>query len=36
MLKIYGSVNSRAMRVLWMASELGLAYEHKDWLPRAP
>jgi glutathione S-transferase len=36
MLKIYGSVNSRAMRVLWMAAELGLAYDHKDWLPRAP
>ncbi len=36
MLKVYGSVNSRAMRVLWMASELGLAYDHKDWLPRAP
>jgi glutathione S-transferase len=36
MLKIYGSVNSRAMRVLWMAAELDLPYEHKDWLPRAP
>ena len=36
MLKIYGSVNSRAMRVLWMAAELGLTYDHKDWLPRAP
>src|SRR6185436_4923319 len=36
MLCIYGSVNSRAMRVLWMAGELGLKYEHKDWLPRAP
>jgi glutathione S-transferase len=36
MLTIYGSVNSRAMRVLWMAAELGLKYEHKDWLPRAP
>src|SRR3954469_3661516 len=36
MLKIYGSVNSRAMRVLWMAAELDLTYEHKDWLPRAP
>ena len=36
MLTIYGSVNSRAMRVLWMAAELGLKYDHKDWLPRAP
>ena len=36
MLHLYGSVNSRAIRVLWMASELGLAYDHKDWLPRAP
>jgi glutathione S-transferase len=36
MLRIYGSANSRALRVLWMAGELGLEYEHKDWLPRAP
>ena len=36
MLRIYGSANSRAVRVLWMAGELGIAYEHKDWLPRAP
>jgi glutathione S-transferase len=36
MLRIYGSANSRAIRVLWMAGELGLDYEHKDWLPRAP
>ena len=36
MLRIYGSANSRAVRVLWMAGELGLTYEHKDWLPRAP
>lgn len=36
MLCIYGSANSRALRVLWMAGELGLSYEHKDWLPRAP
>ena len=36
MLRIYGSVRSRAIRVLWMAGELGLAYDHKDWLPRAP
>jgi glutathione S-transferase len=36
MLRIYGSANSRAVRVLWMAGELGIAYDHKDWLPRAP
>jgi glutathione S-transferase len=36
MLRIYGSANSRALRVLWMAGELGIPYEHKDWLPRAP
>lgn len=36
MLRIYGSANSRALRTLWMAAELGLKYDHKDWLPRAP
>ena len=36
MLRIYGSANSRTIRVLWMVGELGLAYEHSDWLPRAP
>ena len=36
MLRIYGSANSRAIRVLWMAGELGIAYEQKDWLPRSP
>ena len=36
MLVIYGSVNSRAMRVLWMADELGIKYDYKDWLPRSP
>jgi len=36
MLCIYGSANSRAVRVIWMAAELGIDYEHKDWLPRAP
>ena len=36
MLRIYGSARSRGVRVLWMAGELGLAYDHKDWLPRAP
>ena len=28
MLKIYGVARSRAFRVLWMAKELGLDYEH--------
>jgi glutathione S-transferase len=36
MLRIYGSARSRAVRVLWMAGELGLTYDHKDWLPRSP
>ena len=36
MLRIYGSPKSRTVRVLWMVGELGLAYDHKDWLPRAP
>ena len=36
MLRIYGSAKSRTLRVLWMAGELGIHYEHKDWLPRAP
>jgi len=36
MLKIYGSARSRTVRVLWMVSELGIPYEQKDWLPRAP
>lgn len=36
MLRIYGSAKSRALRTLWMAGELGLAYDHKDWLPRSP
>src|SRR5471032_634651 len=36
MLRIYGSANSRTIRVLWMTGELGIAYEHKDWLPRSP
>lgn len=36
MLRIYGSANSRALRVIWMAAELGLEYDHQDWLPRAP
>lgn len=36
MLRIYGSPNSRALRTVWMAAELGLKYDHKDWLPRSP
>jgi len=36
MLRIYGSAKSRTLRVLWMAGELGLNYDHKDWLPRSP
>jgi glutathione S-transferase len=36
MLCIYGAAKSRAIRVLWVAGELGLAYDHKNWLPRAP
>ena len=36
MLRIYGSIKSRTIRVLWMAAELDLKFEHKDWLPRAP
>jgi glutathione S-transferase len=36
MLRIYGSARSRTLRVLWMAGELGLTYDHKDWLPRSP
>ena len=36
MLTIYGSANSRALRVIWMAAELDLKYDHKDWLPRSP
>ena len=36
MLRLYGSARSRALRVLWMAGELGLTFDHKDWLPRSP
>jgi glutathione S-transferase len=36
MLRLYGSAKSRAIRVLWMIHELGIAFEHKDWLPRSP
>lgn len=36
MLKLYGAARSRGVRVLWMLGELGLAYDHKDYLPRSP
>lgn len=36
MLTIYGAAKSRGVRTLWMAAELGLIYEHKNWLPRSP
>ena len=36
MLRIYGAAKSRALRTLWMAGELGLPYDHKEYLPRAP
>ena len=28
MLKIYGVANSRAFRVIWLANEIGVPYEH--------
>ena len=36
MLQIYGAAKSRGLRTLWMVGELGLPYDHKDYLPRAP
>jgi glutathione S-transferase len=36
MLRIYGSARSRGVRTLWMAGELGLKYEHRDYAPRSP
>ena len=36
MLRLYGSSKSRGLRTLWMLGELGLNYDHKDYLPRAP
>lgn len=36
MLRLYGSAKSRALRVLWMLGELGLTFDHRDWLPRSP
>ena len=35
MLKLYGSARSRGLRSLWMLGELGIPYEHKDYLPRS-
>ena len=35
MLKLYGSARSRGLRTLWMLGELGLQYEHNDYLPRS-
>jgi glutathione S-transferase len=28
MLKIYGAPHSRAFRVIWLANEIGIPYEH--------
>ena len=36
MLRIYGAAKSRGLRTLWMAGELGLPYDHQNYLPRAP
>ena len=36
MLTVYGHAKSRAVRTLWMLGELGIAYTHKDFLPRSP
>ena len=36
MLRVYGAAKSRALRTLWMAGELGLSFDHKNYLPRAP
>ncbi len=35
MYKVYGSVLSRAFRVLWMLEELGVAYEYHDTKPQS-
>ena len=36
MLRLYGSAKSRGLRTLWMLGELGLPYDHRDYLPRSP
>ena len=36
MVRLYGAARSRAVRTLWMLGELGLTFDHKDYLPRAP
>ena len=33
MLRLYGSAKSRALRNLWLLGELGVPYDHKDYLP---
>jgi glutathione S-transferase len=33
MLRLYGSARSRGVRTLWILGELGLPYDHKDYLP---
>ena len=35
MYKVYGSVASRAFRVLWALEEMGVAYEHHDAKPQS-
>jgi glutathione S-transferase len=35
MLRVYGAAKSRTLRTLWMLGELGLQYDHKDYLPRS-
>ncbi len=36
MLRIYGAAKSRGLRTLWMVGELGLEYDHSNYLPRCP
>lgn len=36
MLRLYGSAHSRGVRVLWMLFELGIDFEHHEYLPRSP